>query len=65
MWRVRGRQRDLFEEAPPVAELRRDLRSKLAILLQALLVEAAGVPQRQTESAGRDGGKAGDDQHHA
>jgi hypothetical protein len=65
MWRERGRQKDLFDEASPVAELRPDLRNKLAILLRALLVEAAGGQQRQTESAGPDGGKAGDDPDHA
>jgi len=62
MWRARRSQRDLFDETPQVAELRPDLRNKLALLLQALLAEAAGVQQPRTESADRDGGEAGDDQ---
>ena len=65
MRRARRSQRDLFDETPQAAELRPDLRSKLALLLQALLAEAAGVQQRRTESADRDGGEAGDDQDHA
>ena len=40
MWRARRSQRDLFDETPQVAELRPDLRNKLALLLQALLAEA-------------------------
>ena len=63
MWRARCSQRDLFEETPQVAELRPDLRNKLALLLQALLAEAAGVRQHRTESLV--GGEAGDDQDHA
>jgi hypothetical protein len=63
MWRARRSQRDLFEETPQVAELRPDLRDKLALLLQALLAEAAGVQQHRTESLV--GGEAGDDQDHA
>ena len=43
MGRGRGRQRDLFDEAPQVAELRPELRNTVAMLLQALLAEAAGV----------------------
>jgi hypothetical protein len=46
-------------------ELQPDLRSKLALLLQVLLAEAAGVQQRRTETADRDGAEAGDDQDHA
>jgi hypothetical protein len=65
MWSARCRQRDLFDEKPPVAEFRPDLRNKLALLLQTLLAEAAGVQQRLAESEDRDGGKIGDDQHHA
>ena len=49
MRRARRSQRDLFDEAAQLAELRPDLRTKLAPLLQALLAEAAGVQQRQTE----------------
>ena len=63
MWRALRSQRDLFDETPRVAELRPDLRNKLALLLQALLAEAAGVQQHRTESL--DGGEAGDDQNHA
>ena len=65
MWRARRSQRDLFDEAAPMVELRPDLRSKLAVLLQALLAEAAGVQRRPTGSANRDSGEAGDDQDHA
>ena len=48
-----------------LTELRPDLRTKLAPLLQALLAEAAGVQQRRTESTDRDGEEDGDDQDHA
>ena len=59
------RQRDLFDEAASLTELRPDLRTRLAPLLQVLLTEAAGWQQRQTESKDRDGEEAGDDQDHA
>ena len=65
MRRARRRQRDLFDEAAQLTELRPDLRTRLAPLLQALLAEAAGVRQRQTESTDLDGEEAGDDQDHA
>ena len=65
MRKARRSQRDLFDEAAQLTELRPDLRTKLAPLLQALLAEAAGVPQRQTESKDRDGEEDGDDQDHA
>ena len=65
MGRVRGRHRDLFDERPQRAELRPELRNKVALLLRALLAEAAGLQQHQTESADRDGGEDGDDQDHA
>jgi hypothetical protein len=65
MGRGRGRQRDLFDETPQAAALRPELHCKIALLLQALLTEAAGVQQHRTESAARDGGEAGDDQDHA
>jgi hypothetical protein len=39
------------------------LRCKIALLLQALLTEAAGVGERQAESTDRE--EAGDDQDHA
>lgn len=63
MGRERGRQRDLFGETPQTAELRPELRCKIALLLQMLLTEAAGVGERQTESTDRE--EAGDDQDHA
>jgi hypothetical protein len=65
MARGRGRQRDLFDERLQATELQPDLRSKLALLLQVLLAEAAGVQQLRTETADRDGAEAGDDQDHA
>jgi hypothetical protein len=63
MRRAQRSQRDLFDETPQVAKLRPDLRNKLALLLQALLAEAAGVQQHRTESQG--GVEVGDDQNHA
>ena len=63
MRRAQRSQRDLFDETPQMAELRPDLRNKLALLLQALLSEAASVQQHRTESVG--GVEAGDDQNHA
>jgi hypothetical protein len=65
MWRSRRSQRDLFDEAAQVVELRPDLRSKLALLLQSLLTEAAGLQQCQTESKDRAIEGAVDDQDHA
>jgi hypothetical protein len=65
MRNARRRQKDLFDEAAQLTELQPDLRSRLAPLLQALLAEAAGVRQRQTESTDLDGEEAGDDQDHA
>jgi hypothetical protein len=65
MWRARRNQRDLFDEAPQMGELRPDLRNKLALLLQVLLAEAASVHQQRTESVDRNGGETGDDQDHA
>lgn len=62
MWRARRNQKDLFDETPQVRALRPDLRNKLALLLQALLAEAASVQPHRTESLG--GGEAGDDQNH-
>ena len=50
-------QRDLFDEAIPTPELRPELRTKLAPLLQALLMEAA-EPDLQIE-------EGGDDEDHA
>jgi hypothetical protein len=63
MGRGRGRQRELFDETPQTAELRPELRCKIALLLQALLTEAAGVGERQAESTDHE--EAGDDQDHA
>lgn len=66
MGRGRSRQRDLFDETPQTAELRPELRCKIALLLlQVLLTEAAGAQQSRTESAARDSGEAGDDPDHA
>jgi len=65
MRKTRGSQRDLFDERLQATELQPDLRSKLALLLQVLLTEAAGVQQHRTETADRDGAEAGDDQDHA
>jgi hypothetical protein len=65
MRRARCNQRDLFDEAARVAELRPDLRAKLRPLLQALLSEAAGVEPRQSKSDDLGGGEAGDDQNRA
>lgn len=65
MRRTRGSQRDLFDERLQEPELHPDLRSKLGLLLQVLLAEAAGVPRRRTETADHNGTEAGDDQDHA
>ncbi len=57
-------QRDLFEERPTVPILQPDLRAKLALLLQRLLTEAAGVGQQDdTTRAGAQ--EDSDDQDHA
>ena len=65
MRRTRGNQRDLFNKRVQATEFQPDLRSKLALLLQVLLAEAAGVQRRRTETADCDGAEAGDDQDHA
>lgn len=65
MRRARHNQRDLFDEATRVVELRPDLHTKLAPLLQALLAEAAGVEPRETNPNDLDGEEANDDQDHA
>jgi hypothetical protein len=64
MLKARRNQRDLFDLTPQMAELRPELHNMVAMLLQALLTEAAGGEQRQTESMDRDGGEAGDDQYY-
>ena len=64
MRRARSNQRDLFDEAARVAELRPDLRAKLTPLLQALLSEAAGMEPRQNEPDDLGDEEAGDDQDH-
>ena len=64
MRRARGNQRDLFDEAARVAELRPDLRAKLTPLLQALLSEAAGMEPHRSEPDDLGGEEAGDDQDH-
>ncbi len=67
MGRARHNQRDLFEQVT-AATLPSDLQTKLAVLLKALLTEAAaGAEARQTTLADV-GGKEeedGDDQDHA
>jgi hypothetical protein len=65
MRRTRGSQRDLFDKRVQATEFQPDLRSKLALLLQVLLAEAAGVQRRRTETADCHGAEAGDDQDHA
>ena len=65
MRRARRNQRDLFDEATRVMQLRPDLRTKLTPLLQALLAEAAGVEPRQSMSDDCGVEEAGDDQDHA
>jgi hypothetical protein len=65
MRRARRSQRDLFDEAARVAELRPDLRARLTPLLQALLSEAAALAPRQSKSDGLGSEEAGDDQDHA
>ena len=55
MRRTRGNQRDLFDKRVQATEFQPDLRSKLALLLQVLLAEAAGVQQRRTKTADYDG----------
>ena len=57
-------QRDLFGPPTPASELRPELRTKLAPLLQALLVEAAGVMLPETKPEPRVE-EEGDDQDHA
>ncbi|MFY9830738.1 MAG: hypothetical protein WAK69_19450 [Rhodoplanes sp.] len=57
-------QRDLFDEPIPTPELRSELRTKLAPLLQALLVEAAKVQRRRCE-ADLQIEEGGDDEDHA
>jgi hypothetical protein len=57
-------QRDLFEEAIPTPELRPELRTKLAPLLQALLREAAKAQRRGCEPDLQIE-EGGDDEDHA
>ena len=64
MLRARRNQRDLFDEAPQTAELRPELHNMVAMLLQALLTEAAGSGHRHTESMDHDGGETDDDQYY-
>lgn len=65
MRRTRHTQRDLFDEAARVVELRPDLRAKLTPLLQALLAEAACVKPPQATAAYLGDEEAGDDENHA
>jgi len=64
MPRVRHIQRDLFDKAIPTLGLRPEMRTKLAPLLQALLIEAAQLQQRPCES-GRQTEEGGDDEDRA
>ena len=64
MLRARRNQRDLFDETPQTTDLRPERHNTVAMLLQALLTEAAGGGQRQTESMDRDGGETSDDQYY-
>jgi hypothetical protein len=57
-------QRDLFDEAIPTPELLPELRTKLAPLLQALLVEAAKMRRQGCESDLQIE-EGGDDEDHA
>ena len=57
-------QRDLFDEAIPTPALRPELRTKLAPLLQALLMEAAKAQPRRSELDLRFE-EGGDDEDHA
>ena len=57
-------QRDLFDEAIPTPELRPELRTKLAPLLQALLMEAA-KEQRRGYEPDLQIEEGGDDKDHA
>jgi hypothetical protein len=57
-------QRDLFDEAIPTPELLPELRTKLAPLLQALLMEAAKERRRGCEP-NRQAEEGGDDEDHA
>jgi hypothetical protein len=57
-------QRDLFDNAIPTPELRPELRTNLAPLLQALLMEAAKVQRRGCEPDLQNE-EGGDDEDHA
>jgi hypothetical protein len=50
MRRARHNQRDLFDEAIPTPELPAELRTALTPLLQGLLMEAAEIPRRESET---------------
>lgn len=62
---ARALQKDLFDEAPPVAELPLELRRNLTALLQMLLAEAADLASPQAIAATPSSGGVGDDQDHA
>jgi hypothetical protein len=64
MRRPRRRQRDFFDDAAQLTELRPELRTRLAPLLQALLSEAAGLGSCQSQSDDRGGEEVRDDQDH-
>ena len=54
--RERCSQRDLFEQATMLPDLRPDLRTKLALLLQTLLTEAASQLSRAEDPIGEEDG---------
>jgi hypothetical protein len=64
MRRARRSQRDLFDEAAQLTELRPELRTKLTPLLQVLLAEAAGVGSCQSQLDDRGGEEVRDDPDH-
>jgi hypothetical protein len=64
MRRARRSQRDLFDEAAQLTELRPELRTKLTPLLQVLLAEAAGMGSCQSPSDDRSGEEVRDDPDH-
>lgn len=63
MGSTRRHQRDLFEPAARVADLRPELRTKLTPLLRALLTEAAGMVSHPTASHDLSREEGSDDQN--
>ncbi len=58
-------QKDLFDEALPIAELPVELQRNLTALLQMLLAEAADLASPQAVVVTPSSGGVGDDQDHA